>query len=108
MRSLAPHVRGVWWDMCARGRSEPCTRAPSISVLIFVLANGNPVVSGEKQIGMVHLVVTFSVFNVADLLLLDWLVVAIGPRWVILPGTEGSAATRITGFISAGSWSASC
>jgi len=42
----------------------------------------------------VHLFVMFSVFNVVDLLLLDWLLVAIGPRWVVLPGTEGSAGYK--------------
>jgi hypothetical protein len=38
----------------------------------------------------VHLVVMLSVFNVIDLLLLDWPLVAIAPRFVVLPGTEGS------------------
>src|SRR5262249_10775181 len=38
-----------------------------------------------------HLFVMFSVFNLVDWLLLDWPLVAIGPRFVILPGTEGSA-----------------
>ena len=42
----------------------------------------------------VHLFVMFSVFNVVDLLLLDWLLVAIGPRFLILPGTEGSAGYK--------------
>jgi hypothetical protein len=37
----------------------------------------------------VHLFVMFSVFNVVDLLLLDWLLVAIGPGFLVLPGTEG-------------------
>jgi hypothetical protein len=42
----------------------------------------------------VHLFVMFSVFNVVDLLLLDWLLVAIGPSFLILPGTEGSAGYK--------------
>ena len=41
-----------------------------------------------------HLFVMFSVFNLVDLLLLDWLLVAIGPRFLILPGTEGSAGYK--------------
>jgi hypothetical protein len=42
----------------------------------------------------VHLVVMFSVFNVVDLLLLDWPLVAIRPNFMVLPGTEGSAGYR--------------
>jgi hypothetical protein len=42
----------------------------------------------------VHLFVMLSVFNVVDLLLLDWPLVAIGPRFMILPGTEGSAGYK--------------
>lgn len=40
----------------------------------------------------IHLFVVFSVFNVLDWLVLDWLiVVTIRPSFVILPGTEGLA-----------------
>ena len=42
----------------------------------------------------VHLFVMLSVFNVADLLVLDWPLVAIGPRFMVLPGTEGSAGYK--------------
>jgi hypothetical protein len=42
----------------------------------------------------VHLFVMFSVFNVVDLLLIDVPLVAIGPRFMILPGTEGSPGYR--------------
>jgi hypothetical protein len=46
----------------------------------------------------VHLFVMFSVLNVVDLLLLDWCLVAIGPRFIVLPGTEGSAGYKDYGF----------
>jgi hypothetical protein len=46
----------------------------------------------------IHLSVMFSVFNVVDLLLLDWPLVAIGPRFMILPGTEGSPGYKNYGF----------
>jgi hypothetical protein len=42
----------------------------------------------------VHLFVMFSVFNVVDLVLLDWPLVAIAPRFMVLPGTEGSAGYK--------------
>jgi len=35
-----------------------------------------------------------SVFNVVDLLLLDWPLVAIAPRFIVLSGTEGSAGYK--------------
>jgi len=42
----------------------------------------------------VHLFVMLSVFNVVDLLLIDWPLVAIRPRFMVLPGTEGSAGYK--------------
>jgi hypothetical protein len=47
----------------------------------------------------VHLIVLFSVFNLLDWLVLDWLiVVAICPRFIVLPGTEGMAGYKDYGF----------
>ncbi len=46
----------------------------------------------------VHLFVMFSIFNVVDLLLLDWPLVAVAPRFMVLPGTEGSAGYKDYGF----------
>lgn len=48
---------------------------------------------------LVHLIVLFSVFNLLDWLVLDWLiVVAICPRFIVLPGTEGLAGYKDYGF----------
>ena len=47
----------------------------------------------------VHLLVMFSIFNLLDWLILDWLiVVTIRPRFMILPGTEGMAGYADYGF----------
>jgi hypothetical protein len=47
----------------------------------------------------IHLAVMFTAFNVLDWLVLDWLiVVAIRPRFIILPGTEGMAGYSDYGF----------
>ena len=47
----------------------------------------------------VHLFVMFSIFNLLDWLVLDWLiVVAICPSFIILPGTEGLAGYKDYGF----------
>jgi len=40
----------------------------------------------------------FSAFNVVDLLLLDWPLVAVVPRFMVLAGTEGSAGYKDYGF----------
>jgi hypothetical protein len=42
----------------------------------------------------VHLFVMFSVFNLVDLVLLDWPLVAIAPRFMVIPGTEGAAGYK--------------
>ena len=42
----------------------------------------------------VHLFVMFSVFNLVDLLILDWSLVAIVPSFMVLPGTEGLAGYK--------------
>src|SRR3990170_633538 len=47
----------------------------------------------------VHFFVMFSVFNVLDWLVLDWLiVVSLRPSFLILPGTEGMAGYRDYAF----------
>jgi hypothetical protein len=43
----------------------------------------------------VHLFTMFSVFNLLDWLVLDWLImVRLQPRFIVLPGTEGMAGYR--------------
>jgi hypothetical protein len=46
----------------------------------------------------VHLFVMFSLFNLVDLLILDWPLVALQPNFVVLPGTEGLAGYQDYGF----------
>jgi hypothetical protein len=48
---------------------------------------------------VVHLFVMFSVFNLLDWLVLDWLiVVTIRPSFIVLPGTEGLPGYKDYGF----------
>jgi hypothetical protein len=47
---------------------------------------------------LVHLFVMFSLFNLVDLLILDWPLVAMRPSFIVLPGTEGLAGYRDYGF----------
>ena len=47
----------------------------------------------------VNIFTLFLVFNIVDLLILDWLIFcAITPRFIVLPGTEGTAAYKDYGF----------
>jgi hypothetical protein len=46
----------------------------------------------------IHLFVMFSVFNVVDLLIIDWPLVAIGPSFIVLKGTEGLPGYKDYGF----------
>ena len=46
----------------------------------------------------VHLFVMSSLFNLVDLLILDWPLVAMRPSFIVLPGTEGLAGYRDYGF----------
>ena len=49
--------------------------------------------SGEIPFGaaFVHLFIMFMVFNIVDLVLIDWPLVALKPEFAVLPGTEGLA-----------------
>jgi hypothetical protein len=46
----------------------------------------------------VHLSVMFSLFNLVDLLILDWPLVAMRPSFIVLPGTDGLAGYKDYGF----------
>ena len=46
------------------------------------------------QTAFVHLFVMFFLFNLVDLLILDWPLVALRPSFVVLPGTEGLAGYK--------------
>ena len=43
------------------------------------------------ETAFVHLFVMFMVFNLVDLVLIDWPLVALKPKFAVLPGTEGLA-----------------
>jgi hypothetical protein len=47
----------------------------------------------------VHLFVMFSFFKLVDLLLLDWPIVAVGPKFIVLPGTEGPSRLQRLWFL---------
>ena len=72
-----------------------------IGLVVFSFQPVRTLADGDLSflIAFIHLFVMFSVFNLLDWLVLDWLiVVALCPRFIILPGTEGLAGYRDYGF----------
>jgi len=91
-------------------------RTAWIAVPFMLVLIGVPFVSTlllKKNLGDVGFLAAFghafgvlAIFNLVDLLVLDWfLIVKIRPRFVVLPGTEGAAgygdtAHHLKGFVS--------
>jgi len=67
-----------------------------LGTIAFVRAAPGPVGFGDVAL---HTFVFLMVFNVVDLVLIDWLFfVWMRPEWVVLPGTEGMEGYRDYGF----------
>jgi len=106
LKDYPPDIQAKYGPMSERTKRQ---RLPVGLVFIAVLV-GLVVISFQRirtladgdlsfQVAFVHLFVMFSIFNLLDWLVLDWLiVVAICPRFIILPGTEGLAGYRDYGF----------
>jgi len=101
LNDYPPDIQEKYGPMSERSKRQRIPAATVIGAMVLgvVVASFSAVrEQGAGHISVltafVHLFVMFSVFNVVDLLLLDWLLVAIGPRWVVLPGTEGSAGYK--------------
>ena len=101
LNDYPPDIRQKYGPMSDRAKRRRVPVAIGIGAvgLGIVIASFLSVrASGDGTIpfltAFVHLFVMFSVFNVVDLLLLDWPLVAIRPRFVVLPGTEGSAGYK--------------
>jgi hypothetical protein len=101
LNDYPPDIREKHGPMSERSRWQ---RIP-VAILLGAIALGIVAVSfaevrangGGKILfltAFVHLFVMFSVFNVVDLLLLDWPLVAIVPDFFVLPGTEGSVGYK--------------
>jgi hypothetical protein len=96
-----PDIQQKYGRMSARG----ARLRPYVAVAFFAAALAIPIVGLfglEVRLGRVTFLpaflfsgVTLLVFNVFDLLILDWLLFCtVQPRWIVLPGTEGMAAYR--------------
>ncbi len=106
LNDYPPDVRAKFGPMSARARRLRLPVGLAVTALLVALivwsfqavaaapgagAGGNLTF---RDAGL-HLLVMFHVFNLLDLLVLDWLIVVrLRPRFLILPGTEGLAGYR--------------
>ena len=98
LHDYPPDIRDRHGPMSARAKRHKgvATLVIGVVAILIVVASFASVRAGDRipfLTAFVHLFVMGSVFNVADLLL-DWLLVAIAPRFVVLPGTEGAAGYK--------------
>ena len=99
LKDYPPDIQAKYGPMSERSKRQ---RIP-VAILVIVVLFGIVTLSfqdlGRDPQGdlsfftaFIHLFVMFSVFNLLDWLVLDWLiVVTIRPSFIILPGTEGLA-----------------
>lgn len=96
-----PDIRKMHGPMSARSkRQKPIASivvgAPAMAVVAVSFSAVRAYDGGDIsfQTAFVHLFVMFQVFNIVDLLLLDFALVAFVPRFFVLPGTEGAAGYK--------------
>jgi hypothetical protein len=100
-----PDVRAKFGAMDAQTRRQANLASLPLlivlgAVIVFALASLRKQTSELTVLDTFIVAVTmFQVWNVLDLLLLDWfLLLTLQPRFMILPGTEGMAGYRDYGF----------
>lgn len=101
-----PDIRQVYGSMSARGKSyRPLIGTLFFGTVIAVVALSFSALRGASPADpsfadyFVTGLVVLTVFNLFDLLIVDWLVfVAIQPARIVLPGTEGLDGYQDYGF----------
>jgi hypothetical protein len=96
LKDYPPDIREKHGPMSARSKRQ---RLP-VAILFGTVVLGMVAISFREVranaggdipflTAFIHLFVMFSVFNLVDLLIIDWPLVAIGPSFIVLKGTEG-------------------
>ena len=106
LRDYPPDVQTEHGPMSDRSKRQKLLVAILVlaEMLGVIVASLAPNLDDTEAAGLfptmlVHFFVMFSVFNVLDWLVLDWLiVVSLRPSFLILPGTEGMAGYRDYAF----------
>lgn len=105
LKDYPPDIRKKYGPMSARSKRQ---RVP-VAILLGSVGLGTVAISFREVrtnaggdipflTAFIHLFVMLSVFNLADLLILDWPLVAIVPKFFVLPGTEGMPGYKSYGF----------
>jgi hypothetical protein len=106
LKDYPPDIQAKYGPMSERSKRQRLPVAVffiavllGIVTLSFQSVGINPEGDIPFFAAFIHLFVMFSVFNLLDWLVLDWLiVVTIRPSFIILPGTEGLAGYEDYGF----------
>ena len=106
LRDYPPDVQAEHGPMSDRSKRQKLSAATLVLAVMFgvIVASLAPILGDAEAAGLfptmfVHFFVMFSVINVLDWLVLDWLiVVSIRPSFLILPSTEGMAGYRDYAF----------
>lgn len=102
LQDYPPDIRAKHGPMSERTRRQRLPAGILFLVILLALVAGSllrlPEITGGDvgfRAAFVHLATMFSLFNVLDWLVMDWLImVRFQPRFVVLPGTEGLAGYR--------------
>jgi hypothetical protein len=106
LKDYPPDIQAKYGPMSERSKRQRVPVAIFIIAVLFGIVTLSFQDVGANQEGdisffvaFIHLFVMFSVFNLLDWLVLDWLiVVTIRPSFITLPGTEGLAGYADYGF----------
>ena len=98
LKDYPPDIRAKHGPMSVRSRRQRIPvgiffTAVLLAIVGVSLAQLRKLVGGDISFvaAFAHLFTIFSVFNVLDWLVLDWIMVFLQPSFVVLPGTEGMA-----------------
>jgi hypothetical protein len=101
LKDYPPDIQAKYGPMSERSRRQRLPVGMLLgSIVLGIVAISFPGVPRNTNgdipfwAAFVHLFVMFSVFNLVDLLVIDWPIVAMGPGFIVLPGTEGLAGYK--------------
>lgn len=101
LNDYPPDIKAKWGPMSERTKRQRVVFAATlfgaiIAVVAWSLETLPAFVAGEMTFGTAfsYFVIMFGTFNVFDWLVLDWGLMLLQPRFVVLPGTEGMAGYR--------------
>jgi hypothetical protein len=106
LKDYPPDIQAKYGPMSARSKRQRIPVALAFGAILVGLVTlsfrGLQAMTSDDISflpAFVHLFVMFSLFNLLDWLILDWLiVVTLRPRFIILPGTEEMAGYASYGF----------